>query len=134
MVDARLQGADDGHGADAEQDAGGDEALGKTAVAAAVKKLFLDGIPRVLDGVVDAQQLSDDGAQHHGKDHAEQLLRLNGAGDADDHRAEGQGLHQRVLEALLQAVAKEDAEKASHQHRCHIHKYRDHALFSLSLR
>ena len=76
MPDAGLQRAHNGHRADAEQNAGRNKTLGKAAALGfSFRKLRLDGVTGVLNGIVDVQQLADDGSEHHAQDHAQQFLR-----------------------------------------------------------
>ena len=134
MADPGFQRTHDRHGPDAEEDTGGDKALRETLHASAAgfpaQKLRLDRVTGMLDPVVDAQQLAEDGADDHAYDYAEQVLRFDCTRDADQNGAETEGFHHGLAQALFQPVAKENSDQAPRQDRKSVDQYRRHRFIT----
>ena len=114
-LDARLHGAHDGHGAHAEEDGGGDEALGEAGIPTSMDQLFPQHLAHGVQAVFDPQSLSQDGAQHHAHDDTQGVLRPHGGGDADTQDAQAQGVGEDGVKTRPDMVLEEHAQQAAQQ-------------------
>ena len=123
-----LNGAHDGHGADADGEGGGDEALDEAAVVAP-GGLLLEPCAELFQLAVEVQYLAHEGAQCHGEDHQQRLLDgqagesavfhkehvLQGAGGAEKDGAQTHDTHDGLLIAGIHAAAQKQTDGAAAQ-------------------
>lgn len=125
--DAVLDGADDGHRADADRERRGDEGADEAAVRLAFR-LDLEPGAEALHPVLEIKQLAQNRADgqredhHHGPLHRQrpafraQHLRKR-ARDAHEQHAHAHGAHQRFLQPLRDAPPAEQARESSNNDR-----------------
>ena len=103
-----VEGAHNGHGAHAEEQAGSNEPLCHGGLAALVDKplgLLLDPVAQGAHPPVQVQQFSHNGADDHGENGSDGVFSLHAAGDADEQYAQRRGAVDDRLEPEAQVAA-----------------------------
>ena len=121
--DAVLDGADDGHGADADRQRGGDKGIHKPLILG-ITGFLLEPLAEALKGTFQIQQLSDHRADGQAADdqhgtmaddgpvfHGEHLLQR--PGDGNEQSADATAFGQRVQHLLLEKPAEQRASRTA---------------------
>ena len=128
VIQRVVHRADDRHGADADGEGGGGEAVDEAGIPLGMA-LDLQPLTEALEIILDAQDFADQAAEAHGDDEhhfarggqravcdGEHVLER--AARADENRADTTGLDHDILIALFERLAEEEAQKAAQQHEC----------------
>ena len=125
VIQRVVHRSDDRHGADADGEGGGGEAVDEAGIALGMA-LDLQPLTEALEIVLDAQDFADQAAEAHGDDEhhfaggaqravcdGEHVLEC--AAGADKDRADAAGLDHDVLIVVLERLAEEKAEQTAQQ-------------------
>ena len=85
----------------------------------------------MLDPIVNAQQFTNQRAQYHTDNKAEQFLGFYGAHNSDQDCTETECLHDAFPQRFFDVVAEQDTDKAACKNRESIDKYREHVRLLL---
>ena len=121
-----LDGAEKGHGAHAEHQAGGDVAGDEGPGAGA--GAGLQPLAGALQARLDPQKLPHHPAHHHAGDDDQDVADLQRHLHADEEGAEAQPRRDDPLQAFRQAVPDGQADPAPDQDRRHVHQRPAHTL------
>ena len=116
MVQPRLDGAGDGHGPHAEQQGGGDKALGEAAAALPFDQLGAEQLPGALQAALNVDGAAEDAPDDHAHDDAQHVRRAGEVADAHPQHAQAQGMGEDAGEAFADEVFEQQACGAAGKH------------------
>ena len=125
--DAVLDGADDGHRADAEQQGRGHKALGHAGLSVRAAEARLDGLAQAGERAVEIQKRARGGAEDHGDDQHQRIFALEHTADAGIERAERDGGHDRAGDLFRDAFPGQKTDGAAEQDGQRIDENSEHA-------